>query len=117
MARSGRRTAVVERRWIGGSRPNINCLPSKNEIWSAKVADLVHHGESFGAKTDSVPIDMAKVGRVQTRVTLSWSELIGDTRLPLFFRNEHRHEFLLFGRGQSVQRCSQRPCNFIAVES
>jgi pyruvate/2-oxoglutarate dehydrogenase complex dihydrolipoamide dehydrogenase (E3) component len=40
MARSGRRTAVVERRWIGGSCPNINCLPSKNEIWSAKVADL-----------------------------------------------------------------------------
>jgi pyruvate/2-oxoglutarate dehydrogenase complex dihydrolipoamide dehydrogenase (E3) component len=61
MARSGRRTAVVERRWIGGSCPNINCLPSKNEIWSAKVADLVHHGASFGAKTDSVPIDMAKV--------------------------------------------------------
>jgi pyruvate/2-oxoglutarate dehydrogenase complex dihydrolipoamide dehydrogenase (E3) component len=61
MARSGRRTAVVERRWIGGSCPNINCLPSKNEIWSAKVADLVHHGASFGAMTGSVTIDMAKV--------------------------------------------------------
>ncbi len=61
MARSGRRTAVVERRWIGGSCPNINCLPSKNEIWSAKVADLVHHAANFGAKTDTVPIDMAKV--------------------------------------------------------
>ena len=61
LARSGHRTAVVERRWIGGSCPNTNCLPSKNEIWSAKVADLVHHGASFGASTDSVPIDMAKV--------------------------------------------------------
>jgi pyruvate/2-oxoglutarate dehydrogenase complex dihydrolipoamide dehydrogenase (E3) component len=61
MARSGRRTAVVERRWIGGSCPNINCLPSKNEIWSAKVADLVHHAASFGAKRGSVAIDMAKV--------------------------------------------------------
>jgi pyruvate/2-oxoglutarate dehydrogenase complex dihydrolipoamide dehydrogenase (E3) component len=61
MARSGRCTAVVERRWVGGSCPNINCLPSKNEIWSAKVADLVHHGASFGAKTGSVAIDMAKV--------------------------------------------------------
>jgi pyruvate/2-oxoglutarate dehydrogenase complex dihydrolipoamide dehydrogenase (E3) component len=38
MAHSGRRTAVVERCWIGGSCPNINGLPSKNEIWSAKVA-------------------------------------------------------------------------------
>jgi pyruvate/2-oxoglutarate dehydrogenase complex dihydrolipoamide dehydrogenase (E3) component len=61
MARSGRRTVVVERRWIGGSCPNINCLPSKNEIWSAKVADLVHHAASFGAKTGSVATDMAKV--------------------------------------------------------
>ena len=61
MARSGRRTAVVERRWIGGSCPNINCLPSKNEIWSAKVADLVHHGASFGATMGSVSIDMDKV--------------------------------------------------------
>ena len=61
MARSRRRTAVVERRWIGGSCPNINCLPSKNEIWSAKVADLVHHAASFGAITGSDVIDMAKV--------------------------------------------------------
>ena len=61
LARSGRRTAVVERRFIGGSCPNINCLPSKNEIWSAKVSDLVHHAARFGAMTGSVTIDMAKV--------------------------------------------------------
>jgi len=61
MARSGRRTAVVERRWIGGSCPNIACLPSKNEIWSAKVADLVRHGSSYGATTGPVKIDMTKV--------------------------------------------------------
>jgi len=61
MARSGRRTAVVERRWIGGSCPNINCLPSKNEIWSAKVAHLVHHAAQFGTMTGPVAIDMATV--------------------------------------------------------
>ena len=44
MAESGRRTAVVERKWIGGSCPNIACLPSKNEIWSARVAHLAQHG-------------------------------------------------------------------------
>jgi pyruvate/2-oxoglutarate dehydrogenase complex dihydrolipoamide dehydrogenase (E3) component len=48
LARAGRRTAVVERRWIGGSCPNIACLPSKNEIWSAKVAHLAHHAAEFG---------------------------------------------------------------------
>jgi pyruvate/2-oxoglutarate dehydrogenase complex dihydrolipoamide dehydrogenase (E3) component len=61
LARSGRRVAVVERRWIGGSCPNINCLPSKNEIWSAKVADLLHHAARFGIVTGSVAVDMGRV--------------------------------------------------------
>lgn len=61
LARSGRRVAVVERRYVGGSCPNINCLPSKNEIWSAKVADLLHHAAKFGVVTGSVAVDMAKV--------------------------------------------------------
>lgn len=30
-------TIVIERRWIGGSCPNINCLPSKNEIWMPRL--------------------------------------------------------------------------------
>jgi pyruvate/2-oxoglutarate dehydrogenase complex dihydrolipoamide dehydrogenase (E3) component len=62
MARSGRRTAVVERRWIGGSCPNIACLPSKNEIWSARIAHLTRHAGQFGTViTGSVTTDMAKV--------------------------------------------------------
>ena len=61
LAKSGRRVAVVERRYIGGSCPNINCLPSKNEIWSAKVADLLHHAKRFGIVIGSTALDMAKV--------------------------------------------------------
>ena len=61
LAQSGRRPAVVERRWIGGSCPNIACLPSKNEIWSARVAHLVHHAAQFGTATSPVATDMAKV--------------------------------------------------------
>ena len=51
LAQSGRQTAVVERRWIGGSCPNIACMPSKNEISSAKVAHLARHGAEHGAVT------------------------------------------------------------------
>ena len=39
-AKAGHRTALVERKMIGGSCPNIACLPSKNVIHSAKVASL-----------------------------------------------------------------------------
>jgi pyruvate/2-oxoglutarate dehydrogenase complex dihydrolipoamide dehydrogenase (E3) component len=57
VAQSGRRTAVVERRWIGGSCPNIACMPSKNEIWSARVAHLAHHaGNSAPLQVRSRPI-------------------------------------------------------------
>src|SRR6266446_5114385 len=61
MAKSGHRSAVVERKLIGGSCPNTNCLPSKNEIWSAKVADLVHHADRFGMVTGPPVIDMKRV--------------------------------------------------------
>jgi pyruvate/2-oxoglutarate dehydrogenase complex dihydrolipoamide dehydrogenase (E3) component len=61
LAQSGQQTVVVERRWVGGSCPNVNCLPSKNEIWSAKVAELAHHATRFGVTLGSVSTDMAAV--------------------------------------------------------
>jgi pyruvate/2-oxoglutarate dehydrogenase complex dihydrolipoamide dehydrogenase (E3) component len=61
LAGSGRRAAVVERKWIGGSCPNVNCLPSKNEVWSARVADLVHHAAKFGLVAGPAAIDMGRV--------------------------------------------------------
>ena len=63
MGTAGRRTAVIERKLIGGSCPNIACLPSKNVIHSAKVASFAHRGNEFGLKTDSLQIDMASVQR------------------------------------------------------
>lgn len=61
MAKGGRRTAVVERRWIGGSCPNVNCLPSKNEVKSAEVADVVRRAAAFGTVTAGARTDMARV--------------------------------------------------------
>ena len=61
MAHAGRRVAVIERKLIGGSCPNTNCLPSKNEIWSAKVAHLARHGTQFGVVADPIRLDMRKV--------------------------------------------------------
>src|SRR6516164_8780061 len=63
LARSGYKTAVVERRWIGGSCPNIACMPSKNEIANAKVAYVARHGAEHGGVAGSITIDMATVHR------------------------------------------------------
>src|SRR5580700_9808369 len=61
MAQSGRRTAAVERRWVGGSCPNIACMPSTNEVWGARVAHLVRYAAHFGTVTGAVSTDMARV--------------------------------------------------------
>jgi pyruvate/2-oxoglutarate dehydrogenase complex dihydrolipoamide dehydrogenase (E3) component len=61
MAKGGRRTAVIERKYIGGSCPNIACLPSKNVIRSAKVASLVARHREFGIETGPIAINMAGV--------------------------------------------------------
>jgi len=73
LARLGQRTAVIERKMVGGSCPNTNCLPSKNEIWSAKVADLAAHADQFGSMTGPVRVDMT---RVLARKTAMVDELI-----------------------------------------
>jgi pyruvate/2-oxoglutarate dehydrogenase complex dihydrolipoamide dehydrogenase (E3) component len=53
MAQSGHRAAVVERKLIGGSCPNVACLPSKNVIYSAKVGSLARRAAEFGVELGS----------------------------------------------------------------
>ena len=61
MAKAGHRTAVVERKYIGGSCPNIACLPSKNVIHSAKVASLAARAADFGVEVGPVATNMKAV--------------------------------------------------------
>src|SRR6266540_6011583 len=60
-AGQGQRVAVIERKYIGGSCPNIACLPSKNIIHSAKVASYFRRSKEFGITHDGFAIDMAEV--------------------------------------------------------
>ena len=61
LAKQGKHVAVVERKYIGGSCPNIACLPSKNIIHSAKVASYFRRSEEFGITKDGFKINMAAV--------------------------------------------------------
>ncbi len=61
LARAGRRTAVIERQWVGGSCPNVACLPSKNEIWSARISHIARQGFRFGVMNGVVRTDMSVV--------------------------------------------------------
>src|SRR4051812_31948656 len=61
LGKKGKRVVVVEREYIGGSCPNIACLPSKNVIHSAKVAWYFSRSDEFGLSKDHVKLDMAQV--------------------------------------------------------
>ena len=61
LARKGMRAVVIERKYVGGSCPNIACLPSKNIIHSAKVASYFWRSEEFGITKDNTRINMSGV--------------------------------------------------------
>jgi pyruvate/2-oxoglutarate dehydrogenase complex dihydrolipoamide dehydrogenase (E3) component len=67
MAKAGHWTAMVERRWLGGSCPNIACLPSKNLIYSAKVASLAGRGAEFGLEMESLTVSSSSADGMSTR--------------------------------------------------
>src|ERR1700731_1021367 len=58
LAKQGKRVAVIERKYIGGSCPNIACLPSKNIVHSAKVASYFRRGKEFGIDTKGFAVNM-----------------------------------------------------------
>jgi pyruvate/2-oxoglutarate dehydrogenase complex dihydrolipoamide dehydrogenase (E3) component len=53
LASRGKRVAVVERKYVGGSCPNIACLPSKNVVHSAKIASYLR---DFGGRIDMISV-------------------------------------------------------------
>ncbi|MGC3971187.1 MAG: FAD-dependent oxidoreductase [Pirellulales bacterium] len=95
LAKAGRRVAVIERKYIGGSCPNIACLPSKNIIHSAKVASLFRRGMEFGLPVSDHKIDMAAVQRRKRKMV---DELI-EMHLKNFATSGAE---LILGSGQFV---------------
>jgi pyruvate/2-oxoglutarate dehydrogenase complex dihydrolipoamide dehydrogenase (E3) component len=63
LAKKGQKTAVVERSMVGGSCPNVACLPSKNVIYSAKALSLVDPKAGLGVTTGQVRVEMPSVAR------------------------------------------------------
>jgi pyruvate/2-oxoglutarate dehydrogenase complex dihydrolipoamide dehydrogenase (E3) component len=100
MAKEGRRTAVVDRKYIGGACPNVACLPSKNVIHSAKVASLVGRHREFGIETGPISIDMAGVYTRKREMV----EGIIQVHLDIYRAalDQHRGDELIFGDGTFV---------------
>ena len=95
MASAGKKAAVIERRYIGGSCPNIACLPSKNIIYSAKVAHLAKHAADFGLPASHGGVNMAVV-RERKRAMVSGLIAMHEDRF------DKTHTELILGEGHFV---------------
>jgi pyruvate/2-oxoglutarate dehydrogenase complex dihydrolipoamide dehydrogenase (E3) component len=74
-AGEGQRVGVIEREYIGGSCPNIACLPSKNVIHSAKVASYVRRSDEFGIAGRDFTVDMRVVRERKRRMVSGWNQI------------------------------------------
>ena len=77
-AKQGQRVAAIDRKYIGGSCPNIACLPSKNIIHSAKMASYVRRSEEFGIAKRDFTVDMSVVRDRKRRMVSGWNNAYLD---------------------------------------
>ncbi len=61
LAEAGMRTALVERKHVGGTCVNEGCTPTKTMIASGRVAYLARRAADYGVHTGSLSIDLGKV--------------------------------------------------------
>ena len=94
-AKKGMKCAVVERKYVGGSCPNIACLPSKNVIHSAKVASYFRRSEEFGISKEDWKIDMSAVRNRKRKMVAG----LVDVHLDLYKKSGTE---LVMGSGRFV---------------
>jgi pyruvate/2-oxoglutarate dehydrogenase complex dihydrolipoamide dehydrogenase (E3) component len=61
LAASGMRTALIERKHVGGTCVNEGCTPTKTMVASGRVAYLARRAADYGVHTGPISVDMAKV--------------------------------------------------------
>jgi pyruvate/2-oxoglutarate dehydrogenase complex dihydrolipoamide dehydrogenase (E3) component len=74
MAKHGWKTAVIERRYAGGTCVNDGCTPSKTIDASARVAYLARRGKDFGVHTGDIRVDMEEVYARKQQMVLTSRE-------------------------------------------
>jgi pyruvate/2-oxoglutarate dehydrogenase complex dihydrolipoamide dehydrogenase (E3) component len=61
LAQAGRRTAIIERRNVGGTCVNEGCTPTKTMVASARTAYVARRAADYGVRTGFVSVDLAAV--------------------------------------------------------
>ncbi|MGV3600230.1 MAG: mercuric reductase [Dyadobacter fermentans] len=68
LAESGLKTALIEKRWVGGTCVNDGCSPTKAMIASAKAAWSARHNEALGVSVGGITIDFDEIIERKNRI-------------------------------------------------
>jgi len=74
LAEAGWKTALVERRFIGGTCINDGCTPTKTMIASGKMACHAGKSDHWGVEVESYRVNMPAVKRRKDEVVASFRE-------------------------------------------
>lgn len=74
LAEAGWRTAIVERRFVGGSCINYGCTPTKTMVASARVAHLARRAGDYGVSTGSIAVDLETVRQRKRAIVESFRD-------------------------------------------
>src|SRR5205823_7615836 len=66
--KEGLKTAVIERKLLGGTCVNTGCIPTKTLIASARAAHIARRGADYGFARTSARVDMSAVKRRKDRL-------------------------------------------------
>src|SRR6202035_996699 len=61
LANAGLRTALIDRKHVGGTCINEGCTPTKTMVASARVASLVRRSDNYGVHSENIRVDMERV--------------------------------------------------------
>ena len=79
-ARAGRRTALIERKHVGGTCVNEGCTPTKTMVASARIAHLARRAADYGVTAGAVEVDLPAV-RVRKRAIVDSFRAGGERRI------------------------------------
>src|SRR5690348_2047874 len=61
--KEGLKTALIERRRLGGTCVNDGCIPTKTLVGSARAIHVARRGAEYGFAAGEIQVDMAAVKR------------------------------------------------------
>src|SRR4051794_19298885 len=94
LAKSGRKTALLESHDVGGTCINVGCTPTKTMVASARVAYLARRAADYGISCGPVGVDFQQI-------RLRRDAVVSDFRTGVLRRlDETENVDLIFGEGR-----------------